>query len=78
MKIKPVGSNQTEVEKKDGITVLYSYQTPVAAFVPGKGGLCTTKKYSKTTSKHINSAISRWSCTRLDVDQGIINQLADE
>lgn len=76
MKLNPVGSNQTEVEKSDGTTVLYSYQTPVAAFVPGKGALCTSKKYSVTTSKHINQAVSRWGATRVNVDQGVIDQIA--
>lgn len=75
MKLNPVGSNQTEVER-DGVTILYSYQTPVAAFVPGKGGLCSNKHYSTTTSRHVNKAIERWGCSRTDVDQGVIDQLA--
>lgn len=76
MKLNPVGSNQTEIEKQDGTTVLYSYSTPVAAFVPGKGALCTSKKHSVTTSKHINQAVTRWGATRHDVDQGVIDQIA--
>lgn len=76
MKINPVGSNQTEVEKRKGIIILFSYQTPVAAFVPGKGGLCSRKKYSRTTSSHVSSAISRWGCSRVDVDQSEIDKLA--
>ena len=59
MKLNPVGSNQTEVELGNGITVLFSYKTPVAAFVPGQGALCTRTKYSRTTSKHINAAVER-------------------
>jgi len=46
MKLKPAGSNQTEIERENGTTILYSYQTPVAAFVPGKGALCTSHCYS--------------------------------
>lgn len=76
MKLNPVGSNQTEVEKQDGTTILYSYKTPVAAFVPGKGALCTSKRYSVTTSKHVNQAVARWGATRHDVDQGVIDQIA--
>ena len=75
MNLNPVGSNQTEIERY-GIIVLYSYQTPVAAFVPGLGGLCSSHKYSTTTSRHVNAAISRWGCSRTDVDQGVIDQLA--
>ena len=76
MKLNPVGSNQTEIEREGGVIVLYSYQTPVAAFVPGKGGLCSSQKYSVTTSRHVNAALSRWGCSRTDVDQGVIDQLA--
>jgi hypothetical protein len=76
MKLNPIGSNQTEIEKDNGVTVLYSYKTPVAAFVPGKGALCTTQKYSVTTSKHVNAAVSRWGAIRTDVDQGVIDQYA--
>jgi len=56
MKLNPVGSNQTEIEKADGTTVLYSYKTPVAVFVSGKGALVTAQKYSVTTGRHINQA----------------------
>lgn len=72
--LNPVGSNQTEIECHNGVTILYSYRTPVAAFVPGKGALCTTQRYSKTTSKHIGLALKRWGATRIDVEQGIIDQ----
>jgi len=77
MKLNPIGSNQTEIEKADGVTVLYSYSTPVAAFVPGKGALCSSQKYSVTTSKHVNQAVARWGATRTNVDQGVINQYAN-
>lgn len=76
MKLNAVGSNQTEIEKDSGVTVLYSYSTPVAAFVPGKGGLVTDKKYSRTTSKHVNQAIARWGCSKTEVNQSVIDQYA--
>lgn len=34
--------------------VLFSYSTPVAAFISGRGWVRTSTKYSKTTTKHIN------------------------
>jgi hypothetical protein len=74
MKLNPVGSNQTEVELSNGITVLFSYKTPVAAFVPGKGALCTKQYYSRTTSKHIGLAVKRWGATRHDVEQAVLDQ----
>ncbi len=77
MQLNPIGPNQTEVERQDGTTILYSYKTPVAAFVPGKGALCTTTKYSRTTSKHITLALNRWGATRHNVEQNEINAIAD-
>ncbi|NDB61161.1 hypothetical protein EB001_22380 [bacterium] len=54
MKLVPHGSNQNVLIFDNGIKVLFSYQTPVAAFHPIKGWLRTDKKFSNTTSKHIN------------------------
>lgn len=53
MQIKPIGSNKTELHRADGSVVLFSYQTPVAAMIAGRGYLRTEQKYSLTTSKHI-------------------------
>ena len=57
MKIKPIGSNQTELHLADGRVVLFSYETPVALHVPGEGYYRTSERYSVTTSKHVN----RWT-----------------
>jgi hypothetical protein len=48
---RSIGSNMTEVEHGD-LTILYSYQTPVAFLAP-QGGYVTEKRWSVTTSKHI-------------------------
>lgn len=76
MKLNPIGPNQTEIERADGVTVFYSYQTPVAAFVPGRGGLVTAQKYSKTTSRHVNQAVARWGCNKTEVSQAEIDAIA--
>jgi len=76
MQLTPVGSNQTEVII-NGNTILFSYQTPVAAFVPGRGALRTNKYWSNTTSKHINAAAKRWGATKVVVDQSEIEALLD-
>ena len=55
MKVQSIGSNQSEVELADGTWVLFSYQTPVAALVPGQGWIRTDKKWSATTTKHVNA-----------------------
>ena len=56
MNIKPLGSNQTELEIK-GARVLFSYSTPVACESVGKR-YKTDKKWSQTTSRHINAWLS--------------------
>lgn len=53
MKLRLLGPNQTEVEA-DGAIVLFSYNTPVAAQV-GNDYFVTDRKYSTTTTKHVNA-----------------------
>lgn len=64
MNIKNIGSNQTEVTI-NGMIILYSYSTPVAVYASNinelgiqRGHYKSSKKHSKTTSKHIN----QWFC----------------
>ena len=54
MKLSQIGSNQTEITTARGNRVLYSYETPVAAWTE-QGAFRTSTKYSVTTSKHINA-----------------------
>lgn len=53
MNLKQLGSNKTELEIK-GARVLFSYSTPVACESVGKL-YRTSKKWSNTTTRHINS-----------------------
>jgi hypothetical protein len=53
MKVRKIGSNQTEVTFSTGAIAFFSYETLVAAFLPGVGYRRTTE-YSKTTRRHIN------------------------
>jgi hypothetical protein len=57
MRIKNIGSNQTSVVSKlpsgGTIEVLFSYETPVAVRGPTRT-YKTERKWSVTTSKHIN------------------------
>lgn len=38
----------------NGSQVLYSYATPVAVYIPGLGFLKTSRKWSVTTTRHVN------------------------
>lgn len=48
-------SNTATIRLTDGREVFLSYGVPVAAFIPGQGYVKTARKYSVTTSRHVNS-----------------------
>ena len=80
MKLKLVGSNQTELTLEDGTQVFFSYETPVCirtvAMNLGKKQtrVCvTTEKYSRTTSKHINNWVANLSDIIQMVEQSEID-----
>ena len=54
MKLRQIAANQTEITTVRDDVVLYSYSTPVAAFVAGEGYVRTEEKYGQTTTRHIN------------------------
>ena len=56
MQLTPIASNMTEIETKDA-RILFSYRTPVAAYVFGRGYVKTEQWYSTTTTRHINKWI---------------------
>ena len=53
MKLKPIALNMTELTFNNGVTILFSYETPVAGY-GFNGAFRTDKHYSSTTTKHIN------------------------
>jgi hypothetical protein len=53
IRLRQIGSNQTELQV-GGLRVLFSYETPVAGHIEGRGYFRTTEHYSTTTSRHIN------------------------
>ena len=67
MLLTPIASNMTEIETDDA-RILFSYRTPVAAYVFGRGYVKTEKKWSVTTSRHIN----KW----MDMDMPITGTVA--
>ena len=56
MQLTPIASNMTEVETSEA-RILFSYRTPVAAYVFGEGFVRTEKWWSVTTSRHINMGL---------------------
>jgi hypothetical protein len=70
MKVTQVTVTSTQISLADGTEVLFSYSTPVAALVPGKGWIRTEQFYSVTTSKHIN----RWLAENCGGDVATVPQ----
>ena len=54
MKLKLIASNMIEISINSVGTILFSYETPVAAYTPN-GTFRTSKKWSSSTSRHINT-----------------------
>ena len=54
MNLTPLGTNRTQLDLADGTTVFFSYQTPVACLTDN-GYYRTSKKWSVTTTRHINA-----------------------
>ena len=82
MQLTPIASNMTEVETSEA-RILFSYRTPVAAYVFGDGFVRTEKWWSVTTSRHINKWLDggtakEVSQTYLDkLVQGVIMRLSN-
>lgn len=81
MRLQQIGSNQTECFFSDGTVILFSYSTPVAAFVPGRPDgsrwIKTGKRWSTTTSRHINAWAKRHNVTLVEIDQDELYKIAD-
>ena len=73
MKLHNLAANQTQLDIANGVEVFFSYQTPVAAFIPGQGYLRTNEKFSRTTSKHINKWLRGYAAQ--SVDQSVLETL---
>ena len=80
MKLKLIGSNQTELTLEDGTQVFFSYETPVCIRTEAmhcgqkQTRVCvTTEKYSRTTSKHINKWVANHFDVKMNVPQSEID-----
>ena len=75
MQLTPIASNMTEVETSEA-RILFSYRTPVAAYVFGEGFVRTEKWWSVTTSRHINKWLD--GGTPKEVAQTYLDNLVQE
>ena len=77
MRLTPIAANQTEIETADA-RIFFSYKTPVAAYIFGRGFVRTNKFWSVTTSRHINKwiGVDAKNDTTEKVDQTLLDNLA--
>ena len=75
MQLRQVGSNQSKISFADGREVFFSYETPVAAFIPDLGYVKTSQKWSRTTSRHISNYSKAYAH---EYPQTFFNLLLDE
>ena len=73
MKLTSLAANQTQLVLADGTEILFSYETPVAAQLPGFEYIKTATKWSQTTTRHINKWLD--GVTATEVDQEVLNNL---
>ena len=76
MRLKQLGSNTTQVTydlHSGPMDILFSYQTPVAAWLPNRGYIRSQKKFSPTTTKHINQWLN--GAEAYEVPQSDIEEL---
>lgn len=78
MKLKPLGSNMNQLNTGKW-TVLFSYETPVAALDDRSGKYYQTEeKFSATTSKHINKWLGAKKTEAEKKPQSFFNNLVKE
>ncbi len=78
MKLRQLAANQTELSLPCGSVVFFSYETPVAAMLASGRYIRTEKKWSVTTSKHLNRWLAAVSGSVELVPQGDLYNLVGE
>ncbi len=58
MELETVAQNAFVVALKNGVRLLYSYGSPAAVYVPGRGFLKTNWYISRTTAAHVSAFIA--------------------
>lgn len=76
MKLKNLGPNCNLVIMSNGAEFLFSYETCVAVTTGNGKTYKTSKKWSKTTSKHINMYLN--STEAQEIDQSFLDTMEKE
>lgn len=75
LQLTPIANNMTQLTTANGAVVLFSYQTPVAALLPNGAYVKTNKKWSQTTTRHINKWLADVSSSVEELDQAWFDSL---
>lgn len=54
MELQRLGANVAVINLNNGARILFSYDTPVAAYIPGKGYIKSERFFSRTTTAHVS------------------------
>jgi hypothetical protein len=73
MRLTEIGANQTLMTMENGTIVLFSYSSPVAAFIPGRGYVRSENLYGLAAIRHVNDWIKDKDCSI--VEQSVIDDL---
>ena len=79
MKLNRIGANETVLSFDNGTEVLFSYDTPVAGrrFIDGDLQIFkTSKKWSVTTTKHVNKYLRTFNAKAVELPQCKIDNFA--
>lgn len=54
MELQRLGANVAVINLHNGTRILFSYDTPVAAYIPGEGYIKSERFFSRTTTGHVS------------------------
>lgn len=77
MRIQSLAANQTVITLSSGCEVFFSYETPVAAIFDGVS-YKTDRKYSTTTTRHINAWLGNSGKNAIVKPQSYFDLLASD
>jgi hypothetical protein len=76
MRLKPLGNNQNELRLHNNTRILFSFETPVAAWTQAHGYMRTNVVYSRTTTRHITTWLAGDHPTHVTVvEQAVLHAL---
>jgi hypothetical protein len=64
--VQPNAKDPVILEYRDRTRILFSYEAPVAAFVPGRGFICTNIDVSNTTATRIHKFVGNAPCEQVE------------